>query len=82
MMDSQEQIVEHIKKILVEANKFLSIDNGGVEFVELEHDGILRVKFAGSCALCPLRPMTLRAGVERAVMLKVEEVKRVELAAG
>ncbi len=26
--------------------------------------------------------MTLRAGVERAVMLKVEEVKRVELAAG
>ncbi|MFZ1082726.1 MAG: NifU family protein [Candidatus Kryptoniota bacterium] len=81
-MDSQEEIIEQIKRILVEANKFLSIDSGSVEFVELEQDGILRVKFAGSCALCPLKPMTLRAGVERAVMLKVEEVKRVELAAG
>ena len=80
-MDHCEEITERIKDVLAEANKFLEIDNGSVEFIELEHDGILRVKFLGSCAICPLRPMTLRAGVERAVMLKVEEVKRVELAA-
>lgn len=81
-MDPCGKVVEQIREVLVEANRFLSIDNGSVEFIELEHDGILRVKFLGSCAICPLRPMTLRAGVERAVMLKIEEVKRVELAIG
>ncbi len=79
MVDSSEDVVGKIKDVLVEANKFLAIDNGSVEFIELEHDGILRVRFHGSCAVCPLRPMTLRAGVERAVLLKVAEVKRVEL---
>ncbi len=79
-MNSQEEVIEKIKVTLADANKFLSIDNGSVEFVELEEDGILRVKFLGSCAVCPLRPMTLRAGVERAVLQKVAAVKRVELA--
>jgi Fe-S cluster biogenesis protein NfuA len=80
MIDSSQEVVGKIKAVLLEANKFLAIDEGSVEFIELEHDGILRVKFHGSCALCPLRPMTLRAGVERAILLKVAEVKRVELA--
>ncbi len=80
MIDSSEEVVWKIKEVLVEANRFLAIDNGSVEFIELEQDGILRVKFHGSCAVCPLRPMTLRAGVERAVLLKVAEVRRVELA--
>jgi Fe-S cluster biogenesis protein NfuA len=79
-LDAGQEITSRIKEILVEANKFLAIDKGSVEFVQLENDGVLRVKFGGSCAICPLRPMTLRAGVERAIMLKVNEVKRVELA--
>jgi len=80
-VEVSQEIIDRIKEVLVESNRFLSIDNGNVEFVQLEQDGILRVKFGGSCAICPLRPMTLRAGIERAVMLKVEEVKRVEIAA-
>lgn len=79
-MPAFEEIIDRTKEILIEANKFLAIDNGSVEFVELEQDGILRVRFLGSCAKCPLRPMTLRAGIERAVMLKIEDIKRVELA--
>ncbi len=81
MTDACEEVVGRIRDILAEANRFLVKDNGSVEYVNLEHDGILRVRFLGSCAVCPLRPMTLRAGVERAVLLKVTEVRRVELAA-
>ena len=79
-MALSDDLIQIIKNVLDETNRFLSIDKGSVEFVELEQDGILRVRFLGSCAICPLRPMTLRAGVERAVMLKVSQVKRVELA--
>jgi Fe-S cluster biogenesis protein NfuA len=78
-LEPVQEVTSRIKDVLSEANKFLKIDNGSVEFVKLEEDGILRVRFLGSCAACPLRPMTLRAGVERAVLLKVTEVKRVEL---
>lgn len=81
-MDPDQEMSNRINEALSEANRFLAIDGGSVEFVKLEQDGILRVKFMGSCAACPLRPMTLRAGVERAVLLRVAEVKRVELAAG
>lgn len=79
MVERRDEVEESIKDALAQANRFLAVDNGAVEFVRLEHDGILRVRFQGSCAACPLRPMTLRAGVERAVLLKVAEVKRVEL---
>ncbi len=79
-MGSVQEVAGRIKDVLSEANKFLELDKGGIEFVQLEEDGILRVRFVGSCAICPLRPMTLRAGVERAVLLKINEVKRVELA--
>ena len=79
MTDSCEEVIGRIKEVLLDANRFLAIDNGSVEFVQLEHDGILRVRFKGSCAVCPLRPMTLRAGVERAVLHDVADVKRVEL---
>lgn len=80
MSEPESEVVGRIKDVLVESNRFLAVDKGSVEFVQLEQDGILRVRFQGSCAVCPLRPMTLRAGVERAVLLKVAEVKRVELA--
>lgn len=79
--DPGNNVVRRIKDVLAEANRFLAVDNGGVEYVNLENDGILRVKFSGSCAVCPLRPMTLRAGVERAVLINVAEVNRVELSA-
>jgi len=36
----------------------------------------------GTCLICPISIMTLRAGVERAVMKDVPEVKRVEAVAG
>ncbi len=81
MVEVSDEIISRINEVLVDANRFLSIDNGSVEFVRLDPDGILRVKFLGSCAVCPLRPMTLRAGVERAVLHRVAEVKRVELVA-
>jgi Fe-S cluster biogenesis protein NfuA len=76
-----EGVIDKITEVLAEASVFLAKDKGGVEYVNLESDGILRVRFLGSCAVCPLRPMTLRAGVERAILLKVAEVRRVELVA-
>lgn len=67
-----------IETALQKIRPYLQIDSGDVEFVSVDEIGIVKIKFLGSCKTCPLSPMTLRAGVERALMLECDEVKRVE----
>ena len=57
---------------------FLAIDGGDVQFVKLKDNGIVEVRLLGSCVGCPMSLMTLRAGIERALMIEHPEVKRVE----
>jgi len=57
---------------------FLAIDGGDVQLVQVKENGIVEVRLLGSCAGCPMSLMTLRAGVERALMIEHPEVIRVE----
>jgi Fe-S cluster biogenesis protein NfuA len=57
---------------------FLAIDGGDVQLVQIKDNGIVEVRLLGSCIGCPMSLMTLRAGVERALMIEHPEVKRVE----
>jgi Fe-S cluster biogenesis protein NfuA len=67
-----------IEQSLTRVRPYLAIDGGGVELVRLTDDGIVEVKLVGSCEGCPMSLMTLRAGIERALMFEHKEVKRVE----
>lgn len=69
---------EKIIKALNTVRPFLRADDGDVELVEVTGDGIVKVKFLGECSVCPLNKMTLRAGIERALMREVPEIRRVE----
>lgn len=71
-------MIDEIQKALNNIRPFLQADNGDVELVEASADGIVKVKFTGSCAICPLSVMTLRAGIERAIMREVPGVRRIE----
>jgi Fe-S cluster biogenesis protein NfuA len=61
---------------------YLRADGGDVKFKQLRPDGILEVKWEGTCLSCPMSVLTLRAGVERVIMKEIPEVKRVEAVAG
>ena len=67
-----------IQKALDNIRPYLQADNGDVELVDVTEDGIVKVRLLGSCEICPLSVMTLRAGIERAIMKDVPSVKRVE----
>jgi Fe-S cluster biogenesis protein NfuA len=69
---------EKILSTLAAVRPFLQIDGGDVELVDVSGDGIVRVKLVGACASCPMSIMTLRAGIERALLLEIPEVRRVE----
>jgi Fe-S cluster biogenesis protein NfuA len=57
---------------------FLAIDGGDVQLVRFTENGIVEVRLLGSCAGCPMSSMTLRAGIERSLMIQHPEVRRVE----
>jgi Fe-S cluster biogenesis protein NfuA len=67
-----------IQKALNNIRPYLQADNGDVELVEVTEDGVVKVKLLGACEICPLSVMTLRAGIERAIMREVPAVKRIE----
>jgi Fe-S cluster biogenesis protein NfuA len=69
-----EKVEEALKKI----RPFLQADGGDVELVRVTEDGIVEVKLTGACIGCPMSQMTLRAGVERALLKEIPGIRRVE----
>ena len=75
---SQKSLDERIRQALSECRPFLQADEGDVELVGISSDGIVEVRFLGTCVLCPVSRMTLRAGLERAILHAAPEIRRVE----
>lgn len=57
---------------------YLQADGGDVELVNIKADGTVEVRLTGACVACPMSQMTLRAGVERALIREVPGIRRVE----
>jgi Fe-S cluster biogenesis protein NfuA len=77
-MENLTEIKSRISLVLEHIRPYLQMDGGDVELVNVTEDGIVEVRLIGSCDTCALRPMTLRAGIERAIMHEVPEIKRIE----
>jgi Fe-S cluster biogenesis protein NfuA len=69
---------EQIESSLARMRPYLAVDGGGVELVGLKENGIVEVRLTGSCQGCPMSLMTLRAGIERALMIEHPDVRRIE----
>ena len=63
-----------------EIRPFIEADGGQIKLREVLNDGTVYVQLAGACAGCPGAAMTLKAGVERILRMKVDGVKEVKLA--
>jgi Fe-S cluster biogenesis protein NfuA len=73
-----ESMKEKIEKALETIRPYLRADGGDVELVSVSDEGIVEVRLTGACVGCPMSQMTLRAGVERALMREVPGIRRVE----
>lgn len=77
-----EQLKELVSQSLEKVRYYLQIDGGDVELVNVQTDGVVKVRLIGACKDCPMSIMTLRAGIERALMREIHQVKRVEAVMG
>jgi len=69
---------EAIEETLTRLRPYLRVDGGDVELVRITDDQIVEVRLMGSCEYCPMSIMTLRAGIERAILADHKDVRRVE----
>ena len=70
--------LENVENVLKAVRPYLQIDGGDVEVLRIKENGIVEVRLMGSCKSCPLNMVTLRAGIERALMNEIPSVKRIE----
>lgn len=68
---------DRVQEILDKLRPYIQRDGGDVELVEIE-EGIVRVRLLGACGSCPSSTITLKAGIERALMEEIPEVREVE----
>lgn len=69
---------EKVEKALNKVRPSLQADGGDVELVEVDDNGVVKVKLTGACAGCPMSQMTLKMGIERILKKEVPGVTTVE----
>jgi Fe-S cluster biogenesis protein NfuA len=81
-VNTQDEFALRVEQSLDTVRPYLRMDGGDVTFLRFRENGTLELKWVGRCLTCPMSAMTLRAGVERALMRDVPEILRVEAVAG
>ncbi|MFT6849450.1 MAG: Fe-S cluster biogenesis protein NfuA [Sphingobacteriales bacterium] len=78
MENQNKDLAPRIEAALDTIRPYLIADGGNVEIAEITDDLIVKLKLVGSCGSCPMSMMTLKAGVEQALIRAVPEIKAVE----
>jgi Fe-S cluster biogenesis protein NfuA len=69
---------DKVRKVLEKVRPMLQADGGDVELVDVDKEGVVKVKLKGACAGCPMSQMTLQHGIEMTLKKEVPGVKKVE----
>jgi len=67
-----------VKNVLEQIRPYLQADGGDVEYVNLTEDNTVNIRLLGMCGNCPHSRMTLKNGIEAAVIRALPEIKAVE----
>ena len=69
---------EEVQAVLDQIRPSLQADGGDAELVDVDDQGVVKLRLKGACAGCPMAQMTLKEGIERIMKEKIPQVTRVE----
>ena len=69
---------ERVEEALNKVRPSLQADGGDVELIDVDAEGVVKVKLQGACAGCPMSTMTLKMGIEKVIKQNVPEITKVE----
>ncbi|MCK5097252.1 MAG: NifU family protein [Desulfobacteraceae bacterium] len=71
MKEKVQAVIDKIRPMLVQ-------DGGDIELVDVDDNGVVKVRLVGACAGCAMSQITLKQGIEKVLMNEIPEVKKVE----
>ena len=77
MVRNSKKLLQRIEAALDSIRPYLEADGGDVVIKEITDEMTLVIEFQGNCVSCPMSNMTLKAGIEDAVLNSVPEIKKV-----
>ena len=78
----KQDLLERVDEALNSVSPHLAVDGGNVEVVEVTEDKVVRIKWLGTCENCSMTLMTMKAGIEQAIMGRIPEIIGVEAVNG
>jgi Fe-S cluster biogenesis protein NfuA len=69
---------EKVETVLDKVRPMLQRDGGDVELVDVQDDGVVKVRLTGACSGCPMSTMTLKNAIEETIKKEIPEIKSVE----
>lgn len=83
-MSDQERaaIILEVNKALEEIRPHLKVDGGDIEVLDVSDEMEVSVKWLGNCEFCSMSLMTMKAGVEQAIMQKLPQITAVHAVNG
>ena len=74
----KQELIQRVDEALNDVRPHLAVDGGNVEVVDVTEDHIVKIKWLGTCENCSMSLMTMKAGIEQALIGKIPEVSAVE----
>ena len=71
------EIIDKIELALNAIRPYLEADGGDVRLLEVDSNMVVKLELLGSCITCPMASMTMKAGIEEAIMRAVPEINGV-----
>ena len=72
-----QNLKDDVEAALDKIREGLRVDGGDVQLVDIDKDGIVKVKLQGHCAGCPFSQMTLKNFIEKELVKNVKGIKGV-----
>ena len=77
-MPANEELVLKVKNVIEQIRPYLQADGGDVEYINITEDNTVNIRLLGMCGNCPHSRMTLKNGIEAAVVQAIPEIRAVE----
>jgi Fe-S cluster biogenesis protein NfuA len=72
------ELEKKVKNVIEQIRPYLQADGGDVEYVNMTEDRTVNLRLLGMCGNCPHSRMTLKNGIEAAVIKAIPEIRAVE----
>lgn len=71
---SDKSLRDRVAAVLDRLRPMMQGDGGDIELIDVDADGVVRVRLLGACHGCPSASVTLSMGIERNLKEQIPEV--------